>query len=429
MRVLVLGSGGREHALAWRIAGSPGVRAVFCAPGNPGMQSSATCVDLSPTDIPSVLRWTKENAIDLTVVGPEQPLAAGIVDRMREEGAAVFGPTRDAAELEWSKAYSKDFMKRHGIPTAHYRTFPVTQREEAFAYITRGAFPVVLKADGLAAGKGVLLCASLEEAHATFESMSASFGKAGDTVVIEEFMQGEEASVLAVTDGENFVTLAPAQDHKRVADGDRGKNTGGMGAYAPAPVVTETILSRVRSTIIEPTLKGMREEGRPFTGCLYVGLMLTAEGPKVVEYNCRFGDPEAQVVLPLFQGDFAGLLMAASRGKMSAWKAQEQPPGQHAVCVVLASGGYPDKYETGKEIRGLETLDARPDVKVFHAGTTSTANRLVTSGGRVLGVTAFGITESLASTIERAYGAVASIHFNGMFFRRDIGHKGLRRSK
>jgi phosphoribosylamine--glycine ligase len=376
-------------------------------------------------DQSGLLAFVEREGIDLTVVGPEQPLADGIVDRFRSHQKLIFGPTRAAAELEWSKAFAKAFLARHRIPTAVHRTFARSESVAARAYLDRCTLPVVLKADGLAAGKGVLICGTLDEAYAGLRDMTEAmvFGEAGSRVVIEEYMTGQEASVFAVADGKNFVTLAPAQDHKRAYDGDRGKNTGGMGAYAPAPIITPGILHRVEEEIIRPTLRGMAGEGRPYTGCLYVGLMLTPQGPKVVEYNARFGDPETQVILPLYEGDFAELLLAACDGRIASL-APVVPGFGSAVCVVLASGGYPDAYRTGQAIRGIDAAEATPGVVVFHAGTKLEADRLVTAGGRVLGVTAvYGA--SLRETISQAYAAAERIQFDGMHYRRDVGHKAL----
>jgi phosphoribosylamine--glycine ligase len=425
MKVLVLGSGGREHALVWKLSQSPRVERIFCAPGNPGIARLATLLPMNAGDQGGLLTFVEREGIDLTVVGPEQPLADGIVDRFRSRGRRIFGPTRAAAELEWSKAFAKSFLVRHGIPTAAHRTFSKAEGADARAHLGRGEFPVVLKADGLAAGKGVLICNTVEEAYAGLHDMMDAmvFGEAGSRVVIEECMTGQEASLFAVADGTAFVTLAPAQDHKRVHDGDQGKNTGGMGAYAPAPVVTPGILRRVEDEIIRPTLWGMAAEGRPYTGCLYVGLMLTAQGPKVVEYNVRFGDPETQVVLPIYEGDLAELLIAACDGGIASL-APQGPASSSAVCVVLASGGYPDAYSTGQRITGIERAEAMPGVLVFHAGTKLEAGDPVTAGGRVLGVTAVH-GESLRETINRAYAAAGQIRFDGMHYRRDVGQKAL----
>lgn len=425
MKILVIGSGGREHALVWKIGQSARVTKLYCAPGNPGIEEVAECLPMRPTALDQMVEFAKNEKIDLTVVGPEQPLADGIVDLFEANGLKIFGPTARAAELEWSKAFAKAFMQRHGIPTAQFRTFDRTQVEDARVYIEVCPKPVVLKADGLAAGKGVLICHDPSEAAAALDAMQRQFGPASDRIVIEEYLEGEEASVFAISDGEEFVTLAPAQDHKRVFDGDKGKNTGGMGAYAPAPIVTEDILETVHEQIIKPTLRGMAEEGRPYKGCLYVGLMITATGPKVVEYNCRFGDPETQVVLPLYEDDFVELLEAACTGRIRDLRARGRsaPVPRSAVCVVLASGGYPDEYTTGMEINGLDELEAMNNVLVFHAGTRIANGVLVTAGGRVLGITA--IKPGLAEAIADAYDAVRRVSFAGMHYRRDIGRKAF----
>jgi phosphoribosylamine--glycine ligase len=422
MRVLVIGSGGREHALVWKISQSKKVTKLFCAPGNPGIEEIAECVSIKATDLSALHEFAKSKKIDLTVVGPEQPLAEGIVDLFDAHHQSIFGPSQKAAELEWSKAYAKNFMVRHGIPTAHHRTFSRSQLSDASAFIEQCDLPIVIKANGLAAGKGVAVCNTLEEARVALHRMMEH--KAGETLVIEEFLDGEEASVFAICDGTDYVTLATAQDHKRVFDEDRGKNTGGMGAYAPAPVVSNEVLGKVQRLIIEPTLKGMMDEGRPYKGCLYCGLMITADGPKVIEYNCRFGDPETQVVLPLYDGDFFELLSAASGGDLSGVADQASYSGT-AVCVVLASGGYPDEYQTGLPISGLENLEPSQDVLVFHAGTKRLDNMVLTAGGRVLGVTVWERNGSLRRAISKAYDAVQSLSFEGMHFRKDIGSKAF----
>jgi phosphoribosylamine--glycine ligase len=424
MNILVLGSGGREHALAWKLNESPRVERITCAPGNPGMERFARIVPLSLGDLAAVADFAGRERFDLTVVGPEQPLADGIVDLFRERGLPVFGPTRAAAELEWSKKFAKDFMRRHGVPSAAYESFGAGDLARARAYLERCALPVVLKADGLAAGKGVVICQTRPEALQALHDMAEArvFGAAGSTVVVEEFMTGQEASVFAICDGSRFVTLAAAQDHKRVFDGDRGKNTGGMGAYAPTPFVTAEISRLVEERVIRPTLLGMAAENRPYTGCLYVGLMLTGEGPKVVEYNCRFGDPETQVVVPLYGGDFAELLQKSAAADLTGVAAT--PLSGHAVCVVLASQGYPDAYKTGLPIEGLTKAETMPGVAVFHAGTKILDGRVVTAGGRVLGVTA-RVPGSLQEAVDRAYEAVNQISFSGVHFRRDIARKAF----
>jgi len=428
MKILVVGSGGREHALVWKISQSPKVSKLYCAPGNAGIESLAQCVPVKLMDLDGLLNFAKQEMIDLTVVGPEQPLAEGIVDLFNAHGLMIFGPSKRAAELEWSKGFAKAFMHRHGIPTAAYRIFGSGQRVEAQAYVRRRSRPLVVKADGLAAGKGVIICQSHEEAVPTIREMMEKkiFGPSGETIVVEDFLEGEEASVFAISDGTRYLTLAPAQDHKRALDGDRGKNTGGMGAYAPAPIVTPDLLQVIEEKIIEPTLKGMAQENRPYVGCLYLGLMLTREGLKVVEFNSRFGDPEAQVVLPLFNGDLVEVLLAACRGELGSVTPQRRSSTSGAaVCVVLASGGYPDQYSTGMEISGLDDVARMPDVLVFHAGTARQNGKLATAGGRVLGVTAMQRNGSMQDAIDLAYQAVGKVSFTGMHFRYDIGKKAL----
>ncbi|MFN0159104.1 MAG: phosphoribosylamine--glycine ligase [Bacteroidota bacterium] len=427
MRILVIGSGGREHALVWKISQSPRVTKLYCAPGNPGISEIAECVPIAATDSARLLEFATVNKIDLTIVGPEQPLAQGIVDLFEQHGLRIFGPTKNAARLEWSKGFAKDFMSRHHIPTAAYRAFSQSELTSATAYIKSQSFPLVLKADGLAAGKGVVICQTQDEAILTLEQMMNrhAFGSAGDTVVVEEFMEGEEASIFAVCDGTSFVTLAPAQDHKRVFDGDKGKNTGGMGAYAPAPVVSSKIMEEVITKIIKPTLKGMNDEGHPYKGCLYVGVMITAQGPKVVEYNCRFGDPETQVILPLYDGDLVELLAGSADRKLNI--SSSPVATGSALCVILASHGYPDTYTTGHLIHGLEDVARIRNTVVFHSGTSSTDKGVVTSGGRVLAVMVFDKNAGLDEVFRHVYDAVAMISFDGMHYRSDIGYRALGR--
>ena len=426
MKVLVIGSGGREHAIVKALRRSPHVSKLWCAPGNAGIAQDAECVPVKPDDLNALHRFAREQGVNLTVVGPEQPLVLGIVDLFRSHGLVIFGPPRSAALLEGSKVFSKAFMERHHIPTARFGSFGKDDAQAAEAFIRSLQPPMVVKADGLAAGKGVVICQTRADAMEAVRSMLSgeAFGAAGERVVIDEFLSGEELSVFVVTDGERSVLLPTAQDHKRILDNDRGKNTGGMGAYAPAPLGTPALLERVRQEIVEPTLRGMRQEGSPYTGCLYIGLMVTAAGPLVLEYNCRFGDPETQVVLPLVASDVAELFVRASTNQLDPSTVRLHQAA--AVCVVLASGGYPDAYETEKEITGLSSLDGRDDVIVYHAGTKTAEGKVVTAGGRVLGVTAFGPYDDLPATIRTAYEAVRKIKFEGMHYRTDIGAKAVR---
>ena len=428
MRILVIGSGGREHALVWKIRQSSLTTLLYCAPGNAGIAELAELVPIKATDIDGLLKFALDQHIDLTVVGPEQPLMKGIVDLFEARGLNIFGPSKAAAELEGSKVFAKHFMRQYNIPTAEFCTFTLLERFEAERYINEIPAPMVIKADGLAAGKGVTICETKDQALDVLEQMMEKkvFGEAGVNVVIEEFLIGEEASVFAITDGKDFVTLSSAQDHKRIFDNDLGKNTGGMGSYAPAPIVSDEVLEKVKRTIIRPTLLAMAKEGRPYKGCLYVGLMITETGPKVVEYNCRFGDPEAQVVLPLLEFDVVQLLLQSINDDLAG--SNIACKDQSAVCVVIASGGYPDNYATGKQIFGLDAAMDR-DVIVFHAGTKREKEKIVTSGGRVLGVTALGPRLDLERTIDKAYTAVEKITFDGAYYRSDIGKKGVTRIK
>jgi phosphoribosylamine--glycine ligase len=427
VNILVIGSGGREHALVWKLRQSHRIDSLYCVPGNAGIGQICTLVPVKPTDIKSLLKFADEKSVDLTVVGPEQPLVEGIVDAFESRGHKIFGPTKAAAQLEGSKVFSKDFMKRNRIPTASYRCFSAQEDREAKKFIDTLEFPVVVKADGLAAGKGVLICENRQDAYQALEAIvqHREFGSAGDRLVVEEYLSGEEASVFILTDGERYAALAPAQDHKRILDGDRGKNTGGMGAYAPAPIVTEALLQQVVRDVVHPTLEGMNREGAPYRGCLYIGLMITADGPKVLEYNCRFGDPETQVVVPLIDGDCAEIFLSIADRRLDPSTVKMHPAS--AVCVVMASLGYPDKYETGKEILGLENIKAEDGVVVFHAGTKMENAAIVSAGGRVLGVTAIGFNDELEQTIQSAYRAVEKITFDGAYYRSDIGKKALKR--
>jgi phosphoribosylamine--glycine ligase len=426
MNILVIGSGGREHALVWKLRQSPQVKTIFCAPGNAGIEQLATLVQLQPTDVKGLLKFAKEKKIDLTVVGSEQPLVEGLVDTFEEYGFKVFGPSKSAAQLEGSKVFSKDFMTRHRIPTAQYRNFTAAEYDAAKNYINTLDPPMVVKVDGLAAGKGVLICKDRQEALVALDDivLRRAFGDAGDRIVVEEFLVGEEASIFILTDGERFVALSSAQDHKRILDGDLGKNTGGMGAYAPAPIVTDEILQRVIREVVRPTLDGMRLEGYPYRGCLYIGLMMTADGPKVLEYNCRFGDPETQVVVPLIDGDLAEIFLSIAERRLDPSEVKMHQAT--AVCVVMVSQGYPDEYQSGKQILGLENVKMEDGVVVFHAGTRKDSNKIVTSGGRVLGVTALGFNDELDQTIRNAYRAVEKITFDGAYYRSDIGKKALK---
>jgi phosphoribosylamine---glycine ligase len=423
MKVLVVGGGGREHAIAAKLASELGASAVYCAPGNPGIQRVATLERVDPADPEAVLALAARRAIDLTVVGPELPLDRGIADRFEAAGRPVFGPTRAAAQLECSKAFAKDFMARHGIPTARYRV--CTSAPEANTAVASGelGFPIVVKADGLAAGKGVVIAADEAEArnaiHAAMEEHR--FGSAGSRLVLEECLTGPEVSFFAICDGTRAVPVTSAQDHKRIFDGDRGPNTGGMGAFAPSPLVDEPVRSRIMKEIVGPVLRGMRAEGAPYRGFLYAGLMLTCDGPKVIEFNVRFGDPEAQVVMPLVASDLHPLLAAASEGALDADRIIAMKP-QVSVGVVLASSGYPGDVMTGQRIDGLEEAGTIPDVTIFHAGTAMKENHVVTAGGRVLTVVALG--GDYAAARARAYEAVSRIHFDGMQYRHDIGLKG-----
>ncbi len=426
MRVLVVGSGGREHALVWKIAQSPRVEKIFCAPGNAGIARLAECVPIASNDIFNLGQFAKANAIDLTVVGPEDPLSAGISDFFKEQGLLVFGPSKHGALLESSKAFAKSLMEKYGIPTAKYRTF--CSAEDAIAYVKKIGAPIVIKADGLAAGKGVTVARDVNTAIEAIEAamIKRVFGVAGERVVVEECLEGEEASILAFSDGETVVPMVTSQDHKPVYDDDQGPNTGGMGAYSPAPVVDELLFKEIQSCILEPCVRGMREEGHAYQGCLYAGIMVTSQGPKVVEFNCRFGDPETQVVLPRLASDIIEPLIACCTGDLGnvSLEWHDEP----CVTVVMASGGYPGSYEKGKPILGISEAETEEGVMVFHAGTRLSGDgELLTNGGRVLNVTALGKT--IPDAIERAYRAVRRIYFEGAHFRTDIGKKALKHLK
>lgn len=423
MKILVVGSGAREHALVWTLTQDPAVTDVVCAPGNPGIAAIARCLPADMARPEQLLAAAVAVDADLTVVGPELPLSAGVADMFAVQGRLIVGPTRAAAALEWSKSFAKDFMARHGVPTAGFRV--CAGAAEALEVVAEGTFgyPLVIKADGLAAGKGVVIADDRHAAEAAVRSMMVDrrFGAAGERVVFEEFLVGQEASYFVLSDGESFVRLSSAQDHKRIFDGDQGPNTGGMGAFAPSPLVTPEVERRVVDEIVRPVLDGMRREGHPYRGFLYVGLMLTAAGPKVIEFNVRFGDPEAQVILPMLGESLAGLLMQAARGALSSRAAVFKP--ECLVGVVLAAGGYPDEPETGRPISGADLAAAEPGALVFHAGTKIVDGALVTSGGRVLTVVGRGATYQQA--IDTAYRAAAHVRFEGVQYRSDIGKKAL----
>lgn len=424
MKVLVVGGGGREHAIAWKLAQSRRVDKVYCAPGNAGAAQVAECIDINPNDFGALLDFVKYNWIDLTVVGPEEPLSKGIVDAFEKEGRLVVGPTKAAAQLESSKAFAKDFMRRYGIPTAEYKTF--SSHIQAEEYIKLKGTPIVVKADGLAAGKGVIICQSHAEAVDALRLImkDKAFGDAGERVVVEECLAGEEASYMAFCDGETILPMSSCQDHKRVFENDEGPNTGGMGAYSPAPVVTEELEKIIMEKVMWPVVRGFRNDGIKFKGILYAGLMIDAGVPKVLEYNCRLGDPETQPIMARMDTDFLDVCIAIAEGRLREIELKWKP--EAATCVVLASEGYPGSYPKGRVITGLTDADAIDGVTVFHAGTTFDAeDNVVTSGGRVLGVTALGA--DLKAAKELAHEAIGKIHFDGMHYRRDIGDKALRR--
>ena len=427
MKILVIGSGGREHALAWKLSQSPKVQQVYVAPGNGGTALSPNLKNVPLTDLAALRDWALAEKIALTVVGPEQPLAAGVVDDFRAHGLRIFGPTQAAAQLESSKAFSKDFMARHGIPTAAYETF--SDPAAAHAYVDRLGAPIVVKADGLAAGKGVVVAATKEEAHAAIDDMlggntlGVAHNDGGARVVIEEFLQGEEASFIVLCDGKNVVAMASSQDHKRLKDGDEGPNTGGMGAYSPAPIVTPDVHARVMRDVILPTIRGMDKDGIPFTGFLYAGLMIDGDGkPKTLEFNTRMGDPETQPIMMRLKSDLVDVLMAATSGKLD--EVELKWDRRVALGVVLAAGGYPLSPKKGDLISGLPK--PTDEVVVFHAGTVAAGDQIKTSGGRVLCVTA--LADSVRQAQTKAYDAARTIHFDGMQYRRDIGHRAFKAS-
>lgn len=421
MKILVVGGGGREHTLAWKLSLDCCRPTLFCAPGNAGTAALGTNVPIAAEDVDGLASWAKRERPDLTVVGPEVPLCAGIVDRFQDAGLRIFGPTAAAARLEGSKAFAKEVMEHAGVPTARAARF--TERERACEYVRREGAPIVVKADGLAAGKGVTVCDTVEQAEAAIRAALSEgvFGDAGSAVLVEECLAGEEASILALVDGTEFLLLDSSQDHKRAYDGDRGPNTGGMGAYSPAPAVTDLMWPVIRKQIIEPTVEEMKRRGTPFRGVLYVGLMLTAGGPKVIEFNVRFGDPEAQCVLPRMKGDLIPLLEACIDGTLTGYRADWTP--DPCVCIVLAAGGYPGRYRKGDVITGLTDVDDMEDVVLFHAGTALQDGNVVTRGGRVLGVSARG--HDLPHAVARAYEAARLISWNDVQYRTDIAASAM----
>ncbi len=425
MKVLVIGSGGREHTLAWKLKQSPKVKQLYCAPGNPGTAALGENIPIPADDLAGLLAFAMENKVDLTIPGPEVPLVEGIVDLFEAEGLAIVGPSAKAAQLEGSKVFTKQFLEKYGIPTAKYRVFSNAGDAEKELEAGVFAFPTVVKADGLAAGKGVIICSDKDEALAAVNSImnDRAFGESGDRIVIEEFLAGEEASFMAFCDGKSFLPMVPSQDHKAVYEGDKGPNTGGMGAYSVDFILSPEQKQFVIDKVIIPTMKGMAAEGAPFKGILYAGLMLTSDGPKVLEYNVRFGDPETQVILPRLKSDLAEIFVKTARGELDSCEIEWLD--DCAVCIVAASGGYPGSYSKGKEIKGINEAGKLPDTVIFHAGTTEADGVLRTAGGRVLGITA--TAAGLGEAIGKAYAAVDKISFEGMYYRKDIAAKGIRK--
>jgi phosphoribosylamine--glycine ligase len=423
VNVLLIGGGGREHALAWKLRQSPLIGRLYCAPGNAGIEAVAECVALDVADHAAIIRFCKDNTIGLVVIGPEAPLVAGLADDLDAAGIKVFGPSREAARLEGSKGFTKDLCAAHGIPTAAYRRF--ADAASAKAYVAKQKLPIVVKADGLAAGKGVVIAATREEAESAIDAcFSGAFGSAGSEVVIEEFLDGEEASFFALSDGKTALALATAQDHKRAFDGDLGPNTGGMGAYSPAPVMTEALSARVMEEIVLPTVRAMSARGTPFKGVLYAGLMIVDGAPKLIEYNVRFGDPEAQVLMLRLKSDLLPALLAVAEGRLAGVALDWH--NDAALCVVMAARGYPGAYAKGSEIKGLDAAGRDPNVQIFHAGTRREGDRILADGGRVLGVTARG--QTIAKAKARAYAAIEEIDWPGGFYRGDIGWRALPRA-
>jgi len=422
MKVLVIGSGGREHTLVWKITQSPKVSQVYCAPGNAGISRLAQCVNIDADSIEKLIDFVQKEKIDLTVVGPELPLSRGIVNEFNKQGLKIFGPSKEATEIESSKVFSKYLLKKYNIPTANYQVFQ--NSEKALDYIKKQTFPLVIKADGLAAGKGVFIVKNLVQAKDALDALmeEKKFGEAGRQVIIEEFLEGEEVSILAFCDGKTVIPMVSSQDHKKIFDNDQGPNTGGMGAYSPVPFYPDEFEKRVLEEILKPTIKGLRREGKEYKGVLYAGLILTKEGPKVLEFNARFGDPETQVILPRLKTDLIDILNAVIEDTLH--KINIQWKKNAAVCVVVASGGYPGKYQKGKVISGLERLEKMKDMIAFHAGTKFQDNQVITSGGRVLGITAWD--ETISKAKERAYKGIKEIYFEDMYYRKDIAAKAIK---
>ena len=417
MKILIIGSGGREHAIAWKIAQSPKVKKIFCAPGNPGIAEVAECVDIDANNIRGLFNFAIKQKIDLTIVGPEDPLLSGIVDTFKDGNLTIFGPGKRASLIEGSKAFAKTIMRKHSIPTADFRVFEDIKMAEK--YLEKCFAPIVIKADGLAKGKGVFVCKTLEEAQEHLQEIMVEriFGNAGDKVVIEECLQGEEVSILAITDGQTIIPLSSARDHKAIYEGNKGPNTGGMGAYSPSHLITNEMQHYIEENILVPIIHAMKRENRPYSGIIYAGLMLTNAGPKVLEFNARFGDPETQALLVRMKSDLASLLLAASNNTLD--KAEPEWYDSHSVCVVLASKGYPDRYRKGLPISGLQAVKALKNVQVFHAGTANVHGNIVTNGGRVLGVTAMG--KDLKEARTAVYDAIDRLSFEGVYYRKDIG--------
>ncbi len=423
MKILIIGNGGREHALAWKIAQSPMVKKIFCAPGNPGIAEIAECIDIEAENIDGLYTFAMKQKIDLTIVGPEDALLSGIVDRFMEGHLHIFGPSKRAAVIEGSKAFAKTLMRKHGIPTADFKVFDDVK--QAKRHIATCEFPVVIKADGLARGKGVFICKTPEEATKHIDDIMKEkvFGHAGDRVVIEEFLPGEEVSILAITDGNTILPLPSVQDHKAICDGDKGPNTGGMGAYSPVPLITDDMQLSIEENILVPVIHAMKRENRPYKGVIYAGLIITSAGPKVLEFNARFGDPETQALLMRMKSDLVPLLVSTVKNTLENTEVEWNDCA--SICVVMASRGYPDKYEKGFPISGLETIRGMDNVQVFHAGTSKKDGRFITSGGRVLGVTALG--KDVSEAQETVYRAIQKISFEGAHYRRDIGAKAIYR--